>query len=200
MFVAIERLLIRRRQPASRADELIELRRRMREELATSPDLEERAAAAAVQEQKLRVAGSVTDVQSCSSCAVRQPFPTGHFAGGACCAGTTAILFDPDELGALAHAGARAADLVAPVTDHAGCAFRGATGCTLAVETRPARCIHYFCETLRGELHRRGELDALEASLAELDRRMQAYRATRKTRTDREVLAPLLDAIRDAKR
>jgi len=200
VFVAVERLLIRRRQPASRATELIELRKRTRAEIAAAVDPDELALARDVLAQKLRVAGAITTARSCGGCAVKQPFPTGHFAGGACCAGVTGVLFDDDELGALVHAGTRPDDLVAPVTDHAGCAFRGPTGCTLAVTHRPARCVHYFCETLRGELHARGALDALERELGELDRSMQRYRAARRARTDREVLSPLIDAIVAAKR
>ncbi len=195
VLIAVERLLIRVRQPASRARELIELRRRLRAEVRAVVDDEERVLAGSILAQKRVIAARLHAVSSCSSCAVRQPFPVGHFAGGACCAGVTADLFDEYELAALVHAGTRARDLVAPQTDHAGCAFRGATGCTLELAHRPARCVHYVCTTLRREIHARDELAALEAELATLDLLVQRFRAIHQARLDREVLAPLLEAL-----
>lgn len=200
MLIAVERLLIKLRQPRSRAGELIELRQRLRDELGSSPDADEPVLARAILEQKLRVSALLEGVVSCRSCTTGQPFPVGHFAGGACCAGNTPDLFDDNELAMLAHAGTRVADLVAPRTDHAGCAFRGATGCTLAVDHRPARCVHYVCNGLRRELHTRERLDAVERELAELDRRVQQFRSVRGARVDHQVLAPLFDAIAAARR
>jgi hypothetical protein len=104
-------------------------------------------------------------------------------------------LFDDNELAALAHAGTRPRDLRPPTEDHAGCAFRGAHGCTLDVTHRPARCVHYFCDTLRRELHDAGQLDTIEAKLAELNREMQQFVAVRRARVDREILSPLLDEV-----
>lgn len=199
MLIAVERLLLKLRQPASRAGELIELHQRLRAEVGATPDPEEPALATAIHEQKLRVSAQLAAVTSCRSCATGQPFPTGHFAGGACCAGVTNDLFDDTELGALVRAGTRVGDLDAPRSDHAGCAFRGERGCTLEVSHRPARCVHYVCTTLRRELHALGRLDTIERDLAELDRRVQTFRAVRDARVDRQVLAPLLDAIAAAR-
>ena len=198
MLIAVERLLIKLRQPASRARELIELRKRLRTELSATVDDDERALARSVHEQKRAVAAQLDAVKSCRTCATGQPFPVGHYDGGACCSGVTADLFDEHELAALAHAGTRPHDLIAPNTDHAGCAFRGSTGCTLELAHRPARCVHYVCNTLRRELHTRGQLDAIERELAELDRGMQRFRAIHQARLDREVLAPLIAAIEAA--
>lgn len=197
VLIALERLLIKVRQPASRADELIALRRRVRDELAGTADDDERALACTVRARKLEVAAELHAVSSCGTCASGQPWPVGHHAGGACCAGVTAVLFDDAELAALVHAGTRAHDLTPPARAHAhaGCAFRGADGCSLAVADRPARCVHYLCTTLRRELHARGQLDAIEAKLDQLDRAMQRYTAAHRVRADREVLAPILDAI-----
>jgi hypothetical protein len=195
VLIAVERLLVKLRQPASRAGELIELRRRLRAERAGDPGDDERALAAAVRGHKLRVADQLRGVTSCATCATGQPLPRGRFDGGDCCSGVTEDLFDDNELAALAHAGTRPRDLVAPRTDHAGCAFRGETGCTLDVAHRPGRCVHYLCDTLRRELHRRGQLDAVEATLGELDRTMQRFVAVHQARLDRELLAPLLEAI-----
>lgn len=198
MLIAVERLLIKIRQPRSRADELIDLRRRLRDELASDRDDEERALAQVVHARKLAVSAELHAVSSCSSCASGQPWPVGHYAGGACCSGVTRDLFDDSELAVLVHAGTRPRDLVPPRDDHAGCAFRGARCCTLEVTHRPARCVHYVCDTLKRELFDRGQLDTIEAKLAELDQAMQRFKVVHRARVDREVLAPLIDAISSA--
>ncbi|HEU4732688.1 MAG TPA: hypothetical protein VFT22_32555 [Kofleriaceae bacterium] len=202
MFVPVERLVMRLRQPASRAAELAALRRRLRAERAGAVTDDERALAAAVSRAKLAVAASIGGVASCGSCAGRQPWPIGGFAGGACCGGVTASVFDDHELAALAHAGTRPRDLRPPAgrDSHAGCAFRGAEACSLALEHRPARCVHYACDALRAELHRRGRLDDVEAQQVELDRAMRAFTAAHRARQDREVLAPVIKAVRAARR
>lgn len=192
-WVPLARLL----QPRSRAAELAALERRLRDELAAEVDADEPALARAVGEAKLALATSITDVVACGSCASGHPLPVGQHPGGACCAGVTGELFDDDELAALAHAGTRPADLRPPARrhPHAGCAFRGATGCSLATEHRPARCVRYFCHGLRAEVHRRGQLDDLEARVATLDAAMSAFRTAHRARRDREVVAPILAAI-----
>lgn len=200
MLVSVERLLMKLRQPASRADEIVALKARLRAELASDVDDEERALASDVHAQKLRVSARLSAVRSCASCAAGQPWPVGHYAGGACCSGVTAELFDDNELSALAHAGTRPRDLEPPprADEHAGCAFRGSRGCSLPVAHRPARCVHYVCDALRREVHARGELDALEAELAELNRTMQRFVACHQARRDREVVAPLIEALMSA--
>jgi len=199
MLVTVERLLIKLRQPASRADELVELRRRLRDEIASDVDDAERRLARDVHARKLDVASTLRAVSSCSSCAIHQPWPVGGYEGGACCSGVTAELFDDNELAALAHAGTRTRDLTPPRREaHAGCAFRGSRGCTVDVAHRPARCVHYICDGLRRELHDRGQLDAIEAKLADLNRAMQRFVAVHQARRDREVLAPLIEALADA--
>lgn len=202
MFVPVERLVMRLRQPASRAAEVAALRQRLRDERASAAGDDERALVAEVARIKLAVAAAIGSVASCGSCAVRQPWPVGGFGGGACCSGVTADIFDDHELAALAGAGTRPGDLRPPAgrDAHAGCAFRGAKACSLALEHRPARCIRYVCDTLRAELHRRGRLDAVEAQLTELDRAMRAFTAVHRARQDREVLAPVIEAVRAAAR
>lgn len=193
---------MRLRQPASRTAEVAALRRRLRAERASTVGDDERALAAEVARVKLAAAAAIGSVASCGSCAVRQPWPVGGFAGGACCAGVTPDLFDDHELAALAGAGTRPRDLRPPAgrDAHAGCAFRGAEACSLALAHRPARCIRYVCDALRAELHRRGRLDDVEARLAELDRAMRAFAAAHRARQDREVLAPVIEAVSEAVR
>jgi hypothetical protein len=202
MFVPVERLVMRLRQPASRAAEVAALRQRLRAERTSTVAEDERALVAEVARVKLAVAAAIGSVASCGSCAVRQPWPVGEFAGGACCAGVTPDLFDDHELAALAGAGTRPRDLRPPAgrDAHAGCAFRGAESCSLALEHRPARCVRYVCDTLRAELHRRGRLDGVEAQLAELEHAMRAFTAVHRARQDREVLAPVIEAVRAAAR
>jgi hypothetical protein len=197
MFVAVERLLIKLRQPASRADELIALGRRMRTELASVADDDERALAEELRARKLDVAAELDAVSSCGNCARGYPQPMGCHAGGACCGGVTAHVFDDDELAALVLAGTRPRDLTPPprAHEHAGCAFRAADGCTLAVAHRPARCVHYMCNALRRELHARGRLDAIEPSLAALDRAMRRFAVAHRARTDRDVLTSIAEAV-----
>ena len=202
MLIAVERLLIKVRQPKSRAGELIALRRRLRDELARDIDDEERALAREVRAPKLAVAAALHAISSCHTCATGQPWPRGGYDGGDCCSGVTADLFDDNELAALAHAGTRPRDLVAPGGSdaHAGCAFRGPRGCTLDVMHRPSRCVHYLCDMLRRELFTRGQLDAVEAKLAELHRAMQQFTAVHQAGLDRDVLAPIIEAIAAASR
>jgi len=202
VFVPIERLMMRLRQPASRAADLAALRQRLRIERASAVTGEERALAAEVARTKRAVAAAIGSVASCASCAAHQPWPVGGFAGGACCSGATADMFDDHELAALAGAGTRPRDLRPPAgrDAHAGCAFRGAHACSLPLDHRPARCVHYVCDALRSELHRRGRLDHVEAQLADLDRAMRAFTAVHRARQDRDVVAPVLDAIRAARR
>jgi len=197
VLIAVERLLIKVRQPRSRAGELIALRQRLRAERRRDIDDEERVLARDVLARKLAVAAELHAVASCSTCATGQPWPRGGYDGGDCCSGVTADLFDDNELAALAHAGTRPRDLVPPpgADAHAGCAFRGPRGCTLDVVHRPGRCVHYLCDTLRRELHLRGQLDAVEARLAELNHTMQQFVAVHQARLDRDVLAPLIEAI-----
>lgn len=202
MFVAVERLLIKTRQPRSRAGELIALRARLRAERGAHVDDDERALAVEVGEHKRAVSAALQAVTSCRSCATGAPWPRGAHDGGDCCAGVTEDLFDDRELAALAHAGTRPRDLVAPrgADVHAGCAFRGPRGCTLDVAHRPGRCVHYVCDILRRELHAKGQLDEIEVKLAALNEAVQRFTAVHAARRDREVLAPIVDAILSARR
>lgn len=200
MLIAVERLLIRIKHPASRAGELNALRGRLREEIAKEADDDERGLAMRVLAAKRAIGDALHDVSSCRSCATGLPAPQGSYAGGACCGGVTAELFDDHELAALAWAGTRPADLTPPAGHdlHAGCAFRGPRGCTLDVSHRPGRCVLYICDTLRRELHRIGQLDHLEGMLGELQRDLTELITMHRARLDREVIAPLVAALEDS--
>ncbi|MGE0867206.1 MAG: hypothetical protein AB7P03_01495 [Kofleriaceae bacterium] len=197
MLIAVERLLIKVRQPRSRAAELIALRQRLRDERAREITDEQRELAREVTARKLAFAAELGSVASCGTCATRKPWPRGGYEGGDCCAGVTSQLFDDVELATLAHTGTRPRDLVPPAGDdvHAGCAFRGPRGCSLGVAHRPPRCVHYVCDKLRSELHARGQLDTVEAKLAELNGAVQRFGASRQAQLDRDVVAPIIDAI-----
>jgi hypothetical protein len=193
VLVPVERLLLRIRQVPSRARELVALRRRLHRDPHAGD--EERALAEELRTLKLRIAAAVGAVSSCGGCATG---PRTAFAGGACCSGVTAELFSDDELAALALAGTRPRHLRAPRSEHDGCAFRALDRCTLAVEHRPQRCVHYTCDLLRRELHARGELDTVEALLDELQHTMQRFVALRGTRLDDELFAGFEDAVTSA--
>jgi len=188
VLVGIDRLLRRVRQVPSRAAELRELTGRLRLERAAIPGDDERAAAIAIRGLKATLSRTVGEVSCCSSCARGMPLPGGAFAGGHCCSGHTPEIFDEVEVAALAQAGTRPRDLPAPTSEHAGCAFRAPTGCSLAAENRAALCHRYVCDDLRRELHRGGRLDEIERLSSELDAAYRRFAKLREARLDREWL------------
>ena len=202
MWIPVERLVRRLRQPASRADELDLLAGRLRAARAATVGDEERALAREVGERKRALAAAIGEVSGCATCARGEPGPRGQHDGGGCCAGDTAALFDEHEVAALAAAGTRPADLTAPprAEPHAGCAFRGARGCTLDLAHRPGRCVHYLCDGLRRELHGRARLDDVERAQAGLDAAMRRLTAVVDARRTREAAAPLSAALEAAAR
>jgi hypothetical protein len=192
VLIALDRLLVRVRQVPSRAGELIALRERLRDQRRAEPDAEERAAAAEVRRLKRVLADASGAVDECSRCGTGMPLPGGAFAGGFCCQAATADLFSDDEVALLAQGGTRLADLTAPRSRHAGCSFRGETGCTLETEDRPAVCVRFACTELRRELHRRGRLDEIERIEAELDAAYGHFSRLRAARVDREEFEALI--------
>ncbi|MDX2090611.1 MAG: hypothetical protein SFX73_22315 [Kofleriaceae bacterium] len=197
MLIAVERLLVRVRQVPSRADELIALRRRVRAERSANPGVEERATAAEILALKEKLSHALASVTACATCAVGKRWPRGAFPGGDCCSAVTADLFSDDEVAALVQSGTRPRHLDAPRTDHAGCAFRGETGCTLSAAHRPGRCVHYTCFVLRTELRARGELGHIDELRTQLQEAQARFHALREARLDDELLVPLETALRD---
>lgn len=189
-MIPLERLLIRLRQRGwkSRADELNALRARLRREWKATPSAEERAAAIEVRRLKRALAEAAGAVASCSRCGVGMPPPGGAFDGGHCCSGRTEDLFNDDEVAMLAQSGTQLRDWTAPTTEHAGCAFRAPTRCTLEVEDRPALCARYHCDSLRHELFDAGRLDHIEQLEAQLDESYRRFARLRADRLDDELL------------
>ena len=195
MLIAAERLLVRIRQVPSRADELIALRTRVRTARTEQPGDEERAITEALRALKIRISAELGNVTSCATCAIGKRRPRGTFAGGDCCSGVTADLFDDDEVAALAIAGTRPRHLRAPRDEHAGCAFRGELGCTLSAADRPVRCVRYTCMTLRRELRAGERLEAIDELLAELEALRLRFVELRTDRLEHELFAPLAASL-----
>jgi hypothetical protein len=195
VLVPARRLLARLRQVPSRAAELTALGRRLAAERAVRAGAEERAVAATMRALKERLAALTAAPACCTRCAAGRPWPGGAFAGGHCCSGSTADIFVDDEVAALAQAGTRPRDLSPPVTEHAGCAFRGATGCTLAAGDRPSLCGRYLCDELRAALHADGRLDEIEAVTRALDDAYARFRRLRAARLDQAWLDEVADEV-----
>ena len=153
MLISPRHLVDRLRHPRSRADDLARLRARF----ATQPS---RASATPKQlqlAQTLRktrqaLANELHEVESCRRYAVGHDLPHGRWDGGHCCGIPTLNVFTPAEVASLKLAGTRATKLTPPRSDHAGCAFRGPQGCSLAPVDRPNVCLRYICPSLRQEL------------------------------------------------
>lgn len=179
--------LDRLRQPRSRADEVLALRRRLAAEPgAGKVGAEERAAAVELRRLREELVEKLGAVRSCTGCAVGHPLPHGRFSGGHCCGLQTADAFNDDEVAALRQAGTRPGDLRLPDGEHAGCAFRGPTGCSLEVRDRPNLCVRYLCPDLRRELHRRGDGADLEALAAALEAAYLRFTGLRRARLEQE--------------
>lgn len=166
MLIALHSLVDRARHVRSRADELHALRRRFG--AVGNAGRELAALARRMRELRVEASAALGAVHACTSCTSGCPSPQGVYDGGHCCSGDTADVFNRDEVAALALAGTRMRHLRAPREQHAGCAFRGSTGCTLRAADRPNVCTLYLCRDLRRELHDRGALDHIEALIDEL--------------------------------
>ena len=170
MLISLRHLVDRLRHPRSRADELAQLRARA----AAQPgrheaSREQIACAERLRELREALSAAFGEVSSCSGCARGHPEPSGHWEGGHCCGGRTLDIFSANEVAALKLAGTRLGRLRPPEGDHAGCAFRGARGCSLAAADRPSICVRYVCPELHGELRGRPDRAALAALTRAID-------------------------------
>ena len=168
MLIAARHLLDRVRHVRSRADEVAELRRRLAAQPTQVSD-GEAGAARELRALRERLSSAIGPVQACRGCARGHPEPHGHWEGGHCCGARTEDLFNDDEIGALRLGGTRPGRLTPPAGDHAGCAFRGPRGCSLAAADRPNVCVRYVCPDLARELHARGDLPQVEALCARME-------------------------------
>jgi hypothetical protein len=174
----------RLRHPRSRADDLALLRRR----LVAAPgagDAPPAETEAALELRRLRVelSEALGTVSSCTRCAHRHPLPAGRWSGGHCCSGPTTGVFTDDEVAALRLSGTTPRSLTPPISDHAGCVFRGPTGCSIAPADRPNICVRYLCHDLTAELRERGDLARIRALAADIKRTFDRFVALRAARS-----------------
>jgi hypothetical protein len=174
VIIAVQHLVDRQRMPRSRADEVATLRRRLAA-VGSTTDEAEVIDAIELRRLKAELSEALAGVESCRGCAKGHPLPAGRWNGGHCCSGRTSEIFSDDEVRALKRGGTTPADLAPPISDHAGCAFRGPSGCSLAPIDRPTLCVRYLCLDLRGELDRRGDLREIKAISADLEKTFQRF-------------------------
>ena len=77
--------------------------------------------------------------------------------------------FNDDEIAALRLSGSLPRDLRLPRGEHAGCAFRGPTGCSSASKTSQSLCVRYLCPDLFREVYGRGDGAKIEALCDEME-------------------------------
>lgn len=153
MLISVRQLLDRTRHPASKAADLAKLRARWRVQPgARDVSADVRRLAERLRSLRREMFEAIGEVSACGGCAKGHPAPAGRWDGGHCCGGGTFRVFTPEEVAALKLGGTRLRDWRAPRGDHAGCAFRGPTGCSLEPEHRPTICVRYVCLELRAEL------------------------------------------------
>ncbi len=180
MLISPRHFIDRLRHPRSRADELASLRARF----AAQPNrrqatTEQRCLATELRQLRCQLHDALQRVRSCGHCAKGHPLPAGRWNGGHCCSGKTLDLFTPDEVGALKLSGTAASTLCPPQSDHAGCSFRGPSGCSLEPADRPNICVRYICGELRQELRggpEHQQIASLSKALAETFQRFVASR------------------------
>jgi hypothetical protein len=178
VLISLRHLVDRARHPRTRADELATLRARHR--ASPSPrraDDERLALAQRLRRLRRRMAEALGQVDACRGCAAGHPPPEGRWSGGHCCGGQTLSIFSREEVAALKLGGTKPRDWTPPDGDHAGCAFRGPAGCSLAPEDRPSVCLRYICLDLRAELKAREDgrdVLALAAAIRDAQTRFEA--------------------------
>ena len=174
-------LLDRLRHGRSRAGELARLRVRFRAvSVLDHGGSQATRLAVELRELRERTCLALRHATSCARCARGHQMPAGRWEGGHCCGGQTLELFSQDELAALWLAGTRLRHLTPPATDHAGCAFRGSTGCSLAPRHRPTICVRYVCLELRQELREGGDWPTVAPLAQRMNRLFGELSALRK--------------------
>lgn len=189
MFLAVRYLLDRLCGPRSRADELLALRRRLTEQDAckTAGETEKRLARRLC-ELREQLAARLGQVEACARCGET---PTTLWRGGQCCSARTHELFSDPELTALRLTGTKPSDLTHACGEHAGCAFREPTGCSLPVRNRPSVCVGYACRELLVELRRRGDAAVIARLQDELQGVFQRFLSERAARLEANLFEEL---------
>lgn len=144
-----------------------------------------------MRELRARISEAIGRPRCCSECARNYPPPNGRWEGGYCCGTDTWRVFTDDELQALAAAGTDTATMSSPRSDHAGCTFRGPTGCSIAPWDRPNICARYLCLTLVAELRERGDLKPIDAMCNALAKEFTRFLELRAARVNRDELQEL---------
>ncbi len=176
-------------RPATRAHEVASLRLRLMAEASPRQvDPQERRLALRLRDMRTQMIGLIGDVRACRSCARGYPLPHGRWEGGYCCGGTTENVFQQEELACLRASGTRPRDFRTPRAVHAGCAFRGPRGCSLAPAHRPNLCVRYTCRDLHEEFSKRGIERQVRQLASQIQRTFSEYRSLRSNRLDRESL------------
>ena len=179
--------------PRTRADELLRLRRRLAEAADPNASATERRLARQLCQLRQSLGTQIGEVQACRGCV--RPHSE-RWPGGHCCSGHTEDLFTDHELATLRLSGTSPHQLRPPRSEHAGCAFRGPTGCSLDTAHRPNLCVSYTCRELRSELDQRGD----GAAIARLQQRIQVtfarFVATMQERLEAERFEELEDSLR----
>jgi hypothetical protein len=183
VLISVRHLVDRMRYPRTRADELAALRARFRAQPTKREASRERIAAAErLRELRIAMSEALGSVEACHVCAKGHPQPWGRWDGGHCCGGRTLDIWSPDEVAALKLGGTDIAKASAPRDDHAGCVFRGPTGCSLAAADRPTICVRYLCLDLRAELRARIDWQHVSAIASELRDTFRRFEALSENR------------------
>lgn len=169
MLIPVQDLVRRWRSPRSRTGEIDAVRRRVARAARAGGSDEAVRLAAELRALRPEVLAAFEGVRACGGCGRGRPEPHGHWRGGFCCGGRTDGVFDDDEVAALALAGTRPRDLRGPAGDHAGCAFRGAEGCSLDAQDRPNLCVRFACRELEAELRASGDWARVRALTRRLE-------------------------------
>jgi hypothetical protein len=194
VFIPVQRLRERLRGPRTRVREVEAVRSMLSRmpSVASQVTPAEFEAAQRVTVLRQTLSDALSEVRSCSTCAIGYPPPAGQWDGGNCCQATTSALFDENEVAALRLTGTTIGRLTPPTGAHAGCAFRGASGCSLAARDRPVLCVRYVCKELARELHDAGKLDRIDELRDQLGAAYAAFERAREERLLDEALgAPL---------
>jgi hypothetical protein len=194
VFIPVQRLRERLRGPRTRVREVEAVRSMLSRmpSVASQVTPAEFEAAQRVTVLRQTLSDALSEVRSCSTCAIGYPPPAGQWDGGNCCQATTSALFDENEVAALRLTGTTIGRLTPPTGAHAGCAFRGASGCSLAARDRPVLCVRYVCKELARELHDAGQLDRIDELRDQLGAAYAAFERAREERLLDEALgAPL---------